>query len=287
MSVLVSGLDDEDADGNVDYNVNTGTATSTDTNYNAITPGDIFLKNTDNEQAGVTFDPVGLSKSPLITTETIVGEITGEITYTITLNAPPTDDVVIDLTSTDISEGTVSPSSLTFTTANWINAQIVTVTGVNDDIADGHQGYMITAVSSSTDPDYDNLTIADVYMQNIDNGTAGYIINPNTFNNTINTLTTTESSGTDTFTIVLTKEPAANVTLTLSSNNTDEGFPSPTTLIFTPLNWYAPQEVTVQGVGDSIADGNSPYHIRFDTAVSSDPDYDGLKPDRVYCVNNE
>ncbi|MBA7527623.1 hypothetical protein ES705_19799 [subsurface metagenome] len=287
QTVVVSGLDDDIPDGNTDYKVNTGTATSTDTNYNAITPGDIYLTNIDNEKAGVTFDPIGLSKSPLITTEKIVGEITGEITYTITLNAPPTDDVVIDLTSTDISEGTVSPSSMTFTTANWINAQPVTVTGVDDFIADGHQGYMITAVSSSTDPDYDNLTIADVYMQNIDNGTAGYIINPNTFNNTINTLTTTESTGVDTFTIVLTKAPTADVTLTLSSNNTDEGFPSPNTLVFTDLDWTSPQTVTVTGVGDSIADGNSPYHIRFDTAVSSDPDYDGLKPDRVYCVNNE
>ena len=280
QTVVVSGLDDDIPDGNTDYTVITGAASSIDTNYNAITPGDIFLKNTDNEQAGVTFDPIGLSKSPLITTES-----GGEITYTITLNSPPTDDVVIDLTSNDTLEGTVSPFSLTFTTANWNIAQTVTVTGVDDVIADGHQGYMITAVSSSTDPDYDNLTIADVYMQNNDNETAGYIIHPDTFNNTINTLSTNESSGQDTFTIVLTKSPAADVTLTLSSNKTAEGSPSPATLVFTPSNWDAPQTVTVTGVDDGIADGNQPYQIRFDTAVSLDPDYDGLKPDRVYCIN--
>ena len=280
QTVVVSGLDDDIPDGNTDYTVITGAASSIDTNYNAITPGDIFLKNTDNEQAGVTFDPIGLSKSPLITTES-----GGEITYTMTLNAPPTDDVVIDLTSNDTLEGTVSPFSLTFTAANWNIAQTVTVTGVDDVIADGHQGYMITAVSSSTDPDYDNLTIADVYMQNNDNETAGYIIHPDTFNNTINTLSTDESSGQDTFTIVLTKSPAADVTLTLSSNKTAEGSPSPATLVFTPSNWDAPQTVTVTGVDDGIADGNQPYQIRFDTAVSLDPDYDGLKPDRVYCIN--
>ncbi|MCK5094474.1 MAG: calcium-binding protein, partial [Spirochaetes bacterium] len=165
QTVVVSGLDDDIPDGNTDYTVITGAASSIDTNYNAITPGDIFLKNTDNEQAGVTFDPIGLSKSPLITTES-----GGEITYTITLNSPPTDDVVIDLTSNDTLEGIVSPFSLTFTAANWNIAQTVTVTGVDDVIADGHQPYHIrfdTAVS--LDPDYDGLKPDRVYCINADN----------------------------------------------------------------------------------------------------------------------
>ena len=36
------------------------------------------------------------------------------------------------------TEGTVSPASLIFTTANWNMAQTVTVTGVDDAVVDGH-----------------------------------------------------------------------------------------------------------------------------------------------------
>ena len=69
------------------------------------------------------------------------------------LNAQPTANVTIGLSSSDTTEGTVSPASLTFTTANWNTAQTVTVTGVDDAIADGLQRYsIITAPAASTDP---------------------------------------------------------------------------------------------------------------------------------------
>jgi len=279
QTVLVSGLDDVDADGNVDYTVNTGTSTSSDVNYDGINPGNIYLRNNDNERAGVTFDSVNTFITPFITTEG-----GGQFTYTMTLNSPPTADVVVDLTSNNTSEGTVSPSSLTFTTFNWNIAQTVIVTGVDDVDTDGNVNYRITSTSSSTDPDYNNLPIADVYMQNIDNETAGFLINPDTIF-IFDTLFTNESSGQDFFTIVLTKAPSADVMLTLYSNDLSEGFPSPTTLVFTPLNWNAPQTVIVTGVDDGIADGNRFYDIRFDPATSLDPDYDGLQPSRVYCTN--
>ena len=46
----------------------------------------------------------------------------------ITLNG----DVVLNVTSGDTGEATVSPSTLTFTAANWNQPQTVTVTGVDD-----------------------------------------------------------------------------------------------------------------------------------------------------------
>jgi hypothetical protein len=134
------------------------------------------------------------------------------------------------------------------------------------------------------DPNYDNLNIADVYMQNTDDESAGFLINPDTIF-IFDTLTTSEFSGQDFFTIVLTKAPTSNVTLTLYSNDLSEGFPNTTTLVFTPMNWDAPQTVIVTGVDDGTADGNRFYDIRFDPASSLDTDYDGLQPGRVYCTN--
>ena len=279
QTVLVSGLDDPDADGNKNYRVDTGIATSADGNYNLINPGDIFLKNIDNEKAGVTFEPVSDKKGPLITTEN-----GGSTSYTMVLNAPPADDVIIALLSSNILEGTVSPSSLTFTVANWNIARTVNVTGVDDADTDGNLSYKITAVSSSTDPDYDSLNIKDVHLQNKDDETAGYIIDPDTSGKV--PLFTDESSGQDTFTIVLTKAPTSDVTLTLSSDKPAEGFPTPATLVFTSENWDSPQTVTVTGVDDDgTVDGDQKYKINFDPAVSSDGAYNGLKPDKVECKN--
>ena len=73
--------------------------------------------------AGITVTPT----SGLTTTEA-----GGTATFTVVLTSRPVADVTIGLSSSDTTEGTVSPSSLTFTSANWNIPQTVTVTGVDD-----------------------------------------------------------------------------------------------------------------------------------------------------------
>jgi hypothetical protein len=78
------------------------------------------------------------------------------------------------LSSSDESEGVVSPATLTFTPLNWNVAQTVTVTGVNDDEVDGHKGYVIvTSATSSTDSVYNGIAVADVPVTNLDNDGIG------------------------------------------------------------------------------------------------------------------
>ncbi len=59
--------------------------------------------------------------------------------FTVVLDAQPNASVSIALTSSDTTEGTVTPAMLTFTTANWNAPQTVTVTGVDDTERDGDQ----------------------------------------------------------------------------------------------------------------------------------------------------
>ena len=67
------------------------------------------------------------------------------------LNTQPTANVTIALSSSNTTEGTVSPASLVFTTANWNVAQTVTVTGVDDAVVDGPITYtIVTAPAVST-----------------------------------------------------------------------------------------------------------------------------------------
>ena len=91
------------------------------------------------------------------------------------LNTQPTADVTIALSSSDTTEGTVVPASLTFTTANWNVPQTVTVTGVDDALVDGAVTYtIVTAAAASTDANYNTSERADVAVTNTDNDAAGH-----------------------------------------------------------------------------------------------------------------
>ncbi len=74
------------------------------------------------------------------------------------LTSQPTANVTVGLSSSDTTEGTISPTSLIFTIGNWSNPQSVTVTGVNDQMADGGIAYQVfTAPATSSDLTYDGI----------------------------------------------------------------------------------------------------------------------------------
>ena len=140
--------------------------------------------------------------------------------------------------------------SLVFTTANWAAPQTVTVRGVDDSVADGNQQYRaILGAAMSGDANYDGLDAADVTITNVDNDKAGITVGLAAGN-------TTEAGGTTTFAVVLDSQPTADVTIPMSSSNTNEGTVMAASLVFTTVNWAAPQTVTVRGVNDNVADGN-------------------------------
>ena len=93
----------------------------------------------------------------------------GQATFTVRLTTLPNQDVTVAVSSSDTTEGTVSPSVLTFTPQNARTPQTVTVTGVADGIADGHMPYtVILAPAVSSDPGYNNQDPADVSVTNAD-----------------------------------------------------------------------------------------------------------------------
>ncbi len=98
-------------------------------------------------------------------------------------------------------------------------------------------------------------------------------------------LTTTEGGGTATFTVVLNTAPTADVVITLSSSNPNEGTIDKSTLIFTTTNWNIAQQVIVTGVDDEINDGDQSYSIILNPASSTDANYNGLDPRDVSLVN--
>ncbi len=269
--MTVTGVDDFVQDGDIDYNILV-TASSTDLIYNAINPSDVDVTNFDDDIAGMTIYPtLGLTTT----------EIGGTDSFTVVLNTQPTTFVYIYLDTLDSTEGIATPNPLEFDTTLWNEPQIVTVTGLNDNVVDGDIPYSIRVTSSSIDGNYNSLTPVDVSATNTDDDVAGITVSP------LTGLSTTEGGGSDTFTVVLNSQPTANVTTTLSSSNPNEGVISTNSLVFTSDNWDTPQTVIVTGVNDSDIDGDIPYTITTSAAVSNDPHYDLMDPDDILVINSD
>lgn len=117
---------------------------------------------------GVALALPGVSVTPqagLVTSES-----GGTASFQVILSAPPTANVTVPLSSSDVTEGSVAPASLVFTPSNWNVPQTVVVTGVNDVIYDGSIAYtIVTGAAASADANYQGWNAADVAVTNTDN----------------------------------------------------------------------------------------------------------------------
>lgn len=221
----------------------------------------------------------GINVAP--TTGLVTTENGGTAQFAIVLASQPTANVTVPLSSSNTNEGTVNPTSLTFTPANWNVPQTVTVTGVALAPNNGNVAYtIVTGLATSADPSFNGLTVADVSVTNNASAVAAINVAPTSG------LVTTENGGTAQFGVVLAAVPTGNVTVPLSSSNTNEGTVNPTSLTFTPQNWNTPQTVTVTGVALAPGNGNVAYTIVTGAATSTDPAYNGLNPADVSVTNS-
>ena len=109
--------------------------------------------------AGVT-----VSKSALTVTE----EDTTGNTYTVVLDTLPTANVTVTVAGHGGTDVTLTPSILTFTTANWNLAQTVTVKAGNDTDTT-NDTVTLTHSAASTDSNYGGITIGSVVVTVADN----------------------------------------------------------------------------------------------------------------------
>jgi hypothetical protein len=200
------------------------------------------------------------------------------------LTSQPTATVQITLDPG--SQVTVGPPHavvlLLFTTANWNVPQTVTVTAVDDTVAEGpHTGTIAFAVNSANHS-FDGQAIPSITVSIADNDTAGIVVSPTSG------LETTEAGGTATFMVRLASVPTAIVAIPVSSSNISEGTVSASSLTFHPdTSALAPQTVTVTGRDDQVSDGDVAYTIVLGAATSSDPSYGGLNPPDVGVTNRD
>ena len=95
----------------------------------------------------------------------------GDGTYTVVLTSEPTGDVTVTPSRSGSSHVTVSPSPLTFTTADWNVAQTVTVSAGSDADAE-HDTATIEHTIAGADYGANGVTAADVTVMVTDGDTA-------------------------------------------------------------------------------------------------------------------
>ncbi|MFZ2726657.1 MAG: FG-GAP-like repeat-containing protein [Methylococcaceae bacterium] len=114
------------------------------------------------------------SVNPAITISPTTLQNTGEdgttASYSIVLTTKVAQDVVLSFSSSDTTEGTVDTPTLTFTSANWDTPQTLTVRGVDDYLNDGTVPYTVTGSISTTDNNYNVLSITALQLANLDDG---------------------------------------------------------------------------------------------------------------------
>ena len=111
------------------------------------------LINIDDDNAGIEVS----SLSDNYTTES-----GGTSFFTIRLTSEPLGAVQISVSSDNISEGVVTPSTPTFTESNWNINQTLTITGQDDTDEDGDIDYNIVFDSIlSSDTKYQSLALPD------------------------------------------------------------------------------------------------------------------------------
>jgi len=214
----------------------------------------------------------------LITTES-----GASATFKVQLDSPPLTSVTVNLSSSQPTIGTVSPSSLTFNYTNWNLPQTVTVTGVINNLANGGlQPYTVDfSAAASADTNYNGLQPTSIPVVNVASDQPGIVVWPT------NNLITSANGGAATFYVLLNSQPTDTVTIGLASSNSSEGVPSTNSLVFNSSNWSTPQAVTVTGVDDGVLAGNLGYTITTAAAVSTDANYNGVKASDVSLTNLE
>jgi len=174
----------------------------------------------------------------------------------------------------DFAGGSLPAGSVSFAAGE--SAKTITVSVQGDTAIESDESFTVSLVNPS------------VGAEIITNSAQGTIRNddqPGILVSPTSGLTTSESGGTASFSVVLTHAPTADVVIAVASQNTLEGRVDTSTLVFTSSNWNVEQTVVITGVDDATRDGNQTYTVSLGTVDSGDVHYDGLDPADVEVTN--
>ena len=257
QTVRVSAAQDADAVNDAASIAHAVVAASSADEFDPVTIAGVAVTVTDDDTAGAT-----VSKTTLPITEG------NSSTYTVKLNTQPTSDVVITVSS-DNTDVTVSPATLTFSSSNWDTAQTVRVSAAQDDDAVSDAASITHAVVAASSADeFDAVSIAGVAVTVTDNDTAGATVSKTTL--------TVAEGGSGAYTVVLDVQPTSDVVINVTKSGSDDVTVSPATLTFTTSNWSTAKTVTVAAAQDADAVNDAASIAHAVDASRSANEYDAV-----------
>jgi len=166
--VTVTGLDDDEVDGNIAGRIELGASASDDAVFAGIDSLDVSVTNIDDEQVAIIVSP----DEPVRTDEN-----GASVTLSVALNHAPTAPVRVDLDRSPEDEWSLSTTAIEFLPADWQTPRQFVVSGLDDDEVDGPViGVIRLAAAASDDARYNGIDPPDLPAVNADNDIAG---NPN------------------------------------------------------------------------------------------------------------
>lgn len=207
-------------------------------------------------------------------------------TITVQLTAPPAQDVTLTFTNNNGDLAAISP--VIFAPSNWNTPQPVTITAIDDSIIEGPHTDSLNYATNSGDPGFNGLSANNVVTVNItDNDAPGV-------NVMVTDDITSEDGDTGQFCLTLFTQPTADVTIALSSSDTNEvSVPPSVTILAANWNQQSANCVTVTGVDDGpVGDPIKTVTITTGNVTSADPNYDALNGSTIdnvtiYNQNND
>ncbi len=201
-------------------------------------------------------------------------------TYRVLLNTEPTAAVSVRIDAGNglqINDGSGnygSTRTLSFSTTNWTTAQAVTIRATaDDDLAPDTSSLSHTASNAGPDDSAYAGVSKSLSVPIIDNDTPAIILSE--------TALSVDEGGTGTYTVKLSNQPAAGVTITITSSTSDDveidgpdsglNYSNEETLRFSTGNWNSPQTVTVRGLTDddlATSTGNTLTHAASNTTAT-------------------
>ncbi len=200
-------------------------------------------------------------------------------TYTIVLNEAPTDTVRIDLSTPDgqltaVDNAQPLNTYVEFTTENWSTPQTVRVASIDDFVDEGDHAARVVHTVTSNDARFDGLTVSPVAAQIADNDTAGLQLTESDGSTRLQ-----KGNGADTYEIVLTSQPTADVRIEFGDGNgqlhaVDNAHRNNGYIDFTPDNWDVAQTVRVAGGSGGFQHGTAEVVLTHEL-LSTDDNYRG------------
>ena len=155
---------------------------------------------TDDDDRGLVFTPTSVT----VTEASGTGRTA---TYTVALSSQPTGGVSVSVATADSTSATVLPATVSFTTSNWKTGQMVTVTGVDDDL-DNTPDRVTEIGHTASGGDYGSVTGKVPVTVTDDEGTSSFSIG--------DASVTEGDSGTASLTFTVTLSPAADMATTVA-----------------------------------------------------------------------